>query len=68
VEWHVRLAYIDPVSGSILIQTLVAAVAGGAAFFRSRSGPSSSVRPLPSPPRARLPRPQRRQRRNPRFP
>jgi hypothetical protein len=34
VDWHVRLAYIDPVSGSILIQTLVAAVAGGAAFFR----------------------------------
>jgi hypothetical protein len=34
VDWHVRLAYIDPVSGSILIQTLVAAVAGGFAFFR----------------------------------
>ena len=34
MEWHVRLAYIDPVSGSILIQTLIAAVAGGAAFFR----------------------------------
>ena len=34
MDWHVRLAYIDPVSGSILIQTLVAAVAGGAAFFR----------------------------------
>ena len=29
MDWHVRLAYIDPVSGSILIQTLVAAVAGG---------------------------------------
>ena len=34
MDWHVRLAYIDPVSGSILIQTLVAAVAGGTAFFR----------------------------------
>ncbi|HYV20661.1 MAG TPA: hypothetical protein VFC25_16680 [Verrucomicrobiae bacterium] len=34
MDWHVRLAYIDPVSGSILIQTLVAAVAGGFAFFR----------------------------------
>lgn len=34
MDWQVRLAYIDPVSGSILIQTLVAAVAGGAAFFR----------------------------------
>lgn len=49
MEWHVRLAYIDPVSGSILIQTLIAAVAGGAAFFRKslwalfkRPGPPSS--------------------------
>jgi hypothetical protein len=50
VDWHVRLAYIDPVSGSILIQTLVAAVAGGAAFFRKSiwalfKRPSSSPAP-----------------------
>jgi hypothetical protein len=31
---HVRLAYIDPVSGSILIQTILAAAAGGVTFFR----------------------------------
>ena len=30
----VSLAYIDPVSGSILIQAIVAAVAGSMAFFR----------------------------------
>ena len=34
LDWHLHLAYIDPVSGSILIQTLLAAVAGGIAFFR----------------------------------
>jgi len=34
MDWDIRLAYIDPVSGSILIQTILAAVAGGAAFFR----------------------------------
>ena len=52
MDWHVRLAYIDPVSGSILIQTLVAAVAGGAAFFRKsifalfkRAVPPSSTTP-----------------------
>ena len=28
------LAYIDPVSGSILIQAIVAAAAGSVAFFR----------------------------------
>ncbi|HZN04451.1 MAG TPA: hypothetical protein VFD06_12790 [Candidatus Polarisedimenticolia bacterium] len=58
MEWHVRLAYIDPVSGSILIQTLVAAVAGGAAFFRKSlwalikrpAAPLSS--PGPTPPTA----------------
>ena len=30
----VALAYIDPVSGSILIQAIVAAAAGSVAFFR----------------------------------
>ena len=49
MEWHVRLAYIDPVSGSILIQTLVAAVAGGAAFFR-KSLWALFKRPAPAPP------------------
>ena len=34
MSWQVRLAYIDPVSGSILIQTILAAVAGGLTFFR----------------------------------
>ena len=32
--WHADLAYIDPVSGSILIQAIVAAAAGTVAFFR----------------------------------
>lgn len=57
MDWHVRLAYIDPVSGSILIQALIAAVAGGAAFFRKsifalfkRPGapPSSPTAPHPT--------------------
>lgn len=47
MDWHVRLAYIDPVSGSILIQTLVAAVAGGFAFFR-KSIWALFKRPTPS--------------------
>ena len=34
MAWHVDLAYIDPVSGSILIQAIVAAGAGTVAFFR----------------------------------
>jgi hypothetical protein len=34
MSWQVQLAYIDPVSGSILIQTILAAVAGGITFFR----------------------------------
>ena len=34
MHWQVQLAYIDPVSGSILIQTILAAVAGGITFFR----------------------------------
>ncbi|HYV85395.1 MAG TPA: hypothetical protein VFB49_05755 [Patescibacteria group bacterium] len=34
MTWHVDLAYIDPVSGSILIQAIVAAAAGTVAFFR----------------------------------
>ena len=34
MDWHLRLAYIDPVSGSILIQTILAAIAGGMTFFR----------------------------------
>ena len=34
MSWHLPLAYIDPVSGSILIQTILAAIAGGATFFR----------------------------------
>jgi hypothetical protein len=34
MAWRVSLAYIDPVSGSILIQALVAAAAGTVAFFR----------------------------------
>jgi len=34
LDWHLRLAYIDPVSGSILIQTILAAIAGGMTFFR----------------------------------
>jgi hypothetical protein len=34
MAWHVDLAYIDPVSGSILIQAIVAAGAGSVAFFR----------------------------------
>lgn len=34
VDLHLHLAYIDPVSGSILIQTVLAAIAGGVAFFR----------------------------------
>ena len=49
MDWHVRLAYIDPVSGSILIQTLIAAVAGGAAFFR-KSIWALFKRPSPLPP------------------
>ncbi|HET8946655.1 MAG TPA: hypothetical protein VFQ07_06700 [Candidatus Polarisedimenticolia bacterium] len=48
MDWHVRLAYIDPVSGSILIQTLIAAVAGGAAFFR-KSIWALFKRPSPNP-------------------
>ena len=34
MDWHLRLAYIDPVSGSILIQTILATIAGGMTFFR----------------------------------
>ena len=34
MTWHLPLAYIDPVSGSILIQTVLAAIAGGVTFFR----------------------------------
>jgi hypothetical protein len=34
LDWHLRLAYIDPVSGSILIQTILATIAGGMTFFR----------------------------------
>ena len=34
MAWHADLAYIDPVSGSILIQAIVAAAAGAVAFFR----------------------------------
>jgi len=34
MPFKVSLAYIDPVSGSILIQAIVAAVAGTVAFFR----------------------------------
>jgi len=34
MSWKVQLAYIDPVSGSLLIQTILAAVAGGITFFR----------------------------------
>jgi len=34
MPFKVSLAYIDPVSGSILIQALVAAAAGTVAFFR----------------------------------
>lgn len=34
MAWHVDLAYIDPVSGSILIQAIVAAAAGTVGFFR----------------------------------
>ena len=30
------LAYIDPVSGSIVLQAIIAAVIGGAAFFRDK--------------------------------
>jgi hypothetical protein len=32
------LLYIDPVSGSIVLQALVAGVIGGAAFFRRSIG------------------------------
>jgi hypothetical protein len=34
MPFKVALAYIDPVSGSILIQAIVAAAAGSVAFFR----------------------------------
>jgi hypothetical protein len=34
MAWRIGLAYIDPVSGSILIQAVVAAGAGAVAFFR----------------------------------
>jgi hypothetical protein len=34
MAWRIGLAYIDPVSGSILIQAIVAAGAGAIAFFR----------------------------------
>ena len=34
MPFRVALAYIDPVSGSILIQAIVAAAAGSVAFFR----------------------------------
>jgi hypothetical protein len=36
--FKVALAYMDPVSGSILIQAIVAAAAGSVAFFRKSIG------------------------------
>jgi hypothetical protein len=56
MAWHVDIAYIDPVSGSILVQAIVAAGAGTVAFFRKSiwaivrrfSGRSDEPAPPPS--------------------
>lgn len=35
---HLLLAYIDPVSGSIVLQALIAGLVGAVAFFRRSIG------------------------------
>jgi hypothetical protein len=38
VSRHLLLAYIDPVSGSIIVQALIAGLVGAVAFFRRSIG------------------------------